>query len=100
MRPLVHDPVIVADEERRALSESLVAWREEFPDVEVSGEVVRGRPARILAGASARSDLLVVGTRGRGGFPGLRLGSVSHAMLHTAHCPVAVVPSGSRQEET
>jgi nucleotide-binding universal stress UspA family protein len=88
VQPQDHDPVIFADEE----------WRSEFPEVEVLFELVRGRPARILAGASARSDLLVVGTRGRGGFPGLRLGSVSRATLNTAYCPVAVVPFVSRQE--
>jgi nucleotide-binding universal stress UspA family protein len=100
MEPLVYDPAVVGDEQGRALDESLAAWRAEFPDVEVCGEAVHGRPARILAGASARSDLLVVGSRGRGGFPGLLLGSVSHAVLHSAHCPVAVVRSESRREES
>jgi nucleotide-binding universal stress UspA family protein len=100
MRPLIYDPIIVTDQERQQLGESLATWREEFPDVEVRCEVVHGRPVRILAGASTRSDLLVVGTRGRGGFPGLRLGSVSHAMLHCAHCPVAVVPPMFQQEKS
>lgn len=100
MQPLVYDPAVVDDEKGRALGESMAAWRAEFPDVEVCCEAVHGRPARILAGASARSDLLVVGSRGRGGFPGLLLGSVSHAVLHSAHCPVAVVRSESRQEES
>lgn len=99
VQPLVYDAAIVDGEERRILDDVLGAWREEFPDVEVCCETVHGRPARILAGASARSDLLVVGTRGRGGFAGLLLGSVSHALLHSAHCPVAVVPSVARQEE-
>ncbi|WP_345442778.1 universal stress protein [Actinoallomurus vinaceus] len=93
MQPLVYDPQIVAGEELRRLEESLVAWREKFPAVDAVSEVVHGRPARVLAGASAQADLLVVGTRGRGGFTGLLLGSVSHALLHRAHCPLAVVPN-------
>jgi nucleotide-binding universal stress UspA family protein len=93
MQPLVYDPQVVAGEELRRLEESLVAWRDKFPAVDVASEVVHGRPARVLAGVSAQADLLVVGTRGRGGFAGLLLGSVSHALLHRAHCPLAVVPT-------
>jgi nucleotide-binding universal stress UspA family protein len=93
MQPLVYDPQIVAEEESREVVESLAAWRDKYPDVEVVSEIVQGSPVRILGGVSARADLLVVGTRGRGGFTSLLLGSVSHALLHYAHCPVAVVPS-------
>jgi nucleotide-binding universal stress UspA family protein len=92
MMPLVYDPEIVTDEQNRRLDGSIAAWREKYPDVEVVPEVVHGRPVRILGGASARADLLVVGTRGRGGFAGLVLGSVSHGLLHHAQCPLAVVP--------
>ncbi|MFG2006824.1 universal stress protein [Spirillospora sp. NPDC048911] len=92
MQPLAYDPEIVTKEEERTLHETIAGWQEEFPDVEVVHEVLHARPAKALAGASARADLLVVGSRGRGGFAGLMLGSVSHAMLHHSHCPVAVVP--------
>lgn len=92
MQPLVYDPQVVTEEQGRLLGESLAVWREKYPDVEVISEVVQGRAVRILSGVSARADLLVVGTRGRGGFTGLMLGSVSHALLHHAHCPVVVVP--------
>ncbi|WP_344949066.1 universal stress protein [Actinomadura miaoliensis] len=91
MQPLVFDPEIVAAEERRLLSESLAGWREKHPDVTVVPEVTRARATRALAAASERADLLIVGSRGRGGFTGLLLGSVGHAMLHRAHCPVAVI---------
>jgi nucleotide-binding universal stress UspA family protein len=91
--PLVYNPEVVSEEHTRRLNDGLATWREKYPEVEVVAEVVHGRPVRILAGVSARADLLVVGTRGRGGFAGLVLGSVSHGLLHHAHCPLAVVPS-------
>lgn len=94
--PLVYDPGTVTAEHTRWLNEALAPWREKYPEVDVVVEVVEsGRPARILSGVSARSDLLVVGTRGRGGFTGLLLGSVSHALLYHAHCPLAVIPSAA-----
>lgn len=53
---------------------------------------VNGFPAQVLVDASADSDLLVVGTRGGGGFAALRLGSVSGQVVHHAKCPVVLVP--------
>ena len=81
-----------AEQEHAALlSESLAGWREEWPNVAVHEALVRGHPGQALVEASARARLLVVGTRGHGGFPGLLLGSVSSAVVHHAHCPVMVV---------
>ena len=91
MLPLVYDRELLAADEERLLAESLAGWRTEYPDVDVVPAAVRGRAARVLAEASADADLLVVGSRGRGGFTGLLLGSVGHAVLHRAHCPVAIV---------
>jgi nucleotide-binding universal stress UspA family protein len=79
------------DEELRVLSESLAGWREKYPDVDVQQSLVHGDAKQVLVDASAGARLLVVGSRGRGGFRSLVLGSVSHAALHHAHCPVAVV---------
>lgn len=61
-------------------------------DVHVEPIVANGAPATVLIDCAQRADLLVVGTRGRGGFAGLLLGSVSHQVLHHAPCPVVVVP--------
>lgn len=65
--------------------------RRDYPDLDVRTTVVAGPAGRALADASASAGLVVVGARGRGGFAGLLLGSVSHATIHSARCPVAVV---------
>ncbi|WP_433501407.1 universal stress protein [Sphaerimonospora sp. CA-214678] len=81
----------VEQTEVRVVSEALSGHRERYPDVEVVEEVVRGHPVDVLSDASDAADLLVVGSRGRGNLAGLVLGSVSHALLHHARCPLAVV---------
>ena len=92
MAPLLDWNVIDSDE-REVLAERLAGWTEKYPDVPVRRLVARDRPARALVEESGRAQLVVVGSRGRGGFHGLLLGSVSQALLHNAHCPVAVVRS-------
>ena len=81
----------IAEQELVVVSESLAGWSEKHPDVDVARHVVRGHPVDLLVEESAGADLLVVGSRGRGGFAGLLLGSVSQGALHHARCPVAVV---------
>jgi nucleotide-binding universal stress UspA family protein len=81
------------DDARRLVSEAVAGWREKFPDVDVEYETHRRNPATALVEASADARLLVVGSRGLGGFRGLLLGSVSRSVLHHAACPVAVVRS-------
>ncbi|WP_017559825.1 universal stress protein [Nocardiopsis baichengensis] len=87
-----------AAEARRLLSESLAGLREHYPQVEVEESAIPGHPAQVLADTSAGADLLVVGSRGRGGFTGMLLGSVSQSALVHSTVPVAVVhtaPSGT-----
>jgi nucleotide-binding universal stress UspA family protein len=93
MAPLV-DWDAVESEEREVLAERLAGIRTEQPDLVVRKLVVRDRPARALIEESRTAQLVVVGSRGRGGVQGLLLGSVSQQLLHHAHCPVAVVRSG------
>jgi nucleotide-binding universal stress UspA family protein len=57
----------------------------------VQRSVLRGYPARVLLDAAAEADLLVVGSRGRGGMVGMLLGSVSQHVVTHAGCPVVVV---------
>ena len=77
--------------EERATAEVLAGHAERYPDVHVAVDVVHGNPAAQLVGASATAAAVVVGSRGRGGFLGLALGSVSHTLLHHAQSPVIVV---------
>jgi nucleotide-binding universal stress UspA family protein len=81
----------IENDERQVLAERLAGWGEKYPDVQVERIVTRGHPSHALVGQSRRAQLIVVGSRGRGGVAGLVLGSVGHAVLHRAHCPVAVV---------
>jgi nucleotide-binding universal stress UspA family protein len=78
--------------QKALLAEALSGWSEKYPDIVVRHDVSRQRPVDALLVAAKSADLLVVGSRGHGGFAGLLLGSVSQALLHRAHpCPVAVV---------
>jgi nucleotide-binding universal stress UspA family protein len=70
------------------------------PEVSVTCHVTHGTPARGLIESAARADLLVVGARGRGGFAGLVLGSVSDQCVRHAPCPVTVVRTGTAAHGT
>lgn len=81
----------VAEGEAELLAEALAGMQEKYPDVDVRRSVVEGHPGGALVDESAGAELLVVSSRGRGGFAGLLLGSVSQSALQHANCPVAIV---------
>jgi nucleotide-binding universal stress UspA family protein len=92
VHPSVMDGLEEAEEaERQLLAEALEDQHQKFPEVEVHSTVVRTHPGHALVVESNGAELVVVGSRGRGGFKGMLLGSVSQAVLHHAECPVAVV---------
>ncbi|MFI0901062.1 universal stress protein [Streptomyces sp. NPDC020983] len=83
----------VARSEVEATRRTVGPIRAEFPDLTITEDAVRSRSvAAALVDASASADLLVMGARRRAHVMGVGLGGVTHAVLHHAHCPVAVLP--------
>lgn len=91
MLPLVYDVEGVQEEERILLGEVMGGARETVPGVTIDEHCVHGRASNALVDASEHASLVVVGAR-RGAFP--ILGPATSAVLHRAHCPVAVVGHG------
>ncbi|MGC0418116.1 universal stress protein [Embleya sp. AB8] len=85
-------------EGRLRLAETLAGWTEKYPNVPVRREVAVGHPVKVLRDAAEHALCLVVGTRGRGGFTGLLLGSVGHGLIHHARCPLVIVPTPHGEE--
>lgn len=75
----------------KQLETALADIRKEYPSVDFESQVINRPPAAALIDASATADLLVVGSRGHGGFTGMLLGSVSAHCMHHASCPVVVI---------
>ncbi|MFE9017597.1 universal stress protein [Streptomyces sp. NPDC007808] len=80
------------DQEVLLMADALRAWQDKYPEVAVHADVVLLHPAEALVNASQGADLLVVGRRTGPDAAASRLGPVTHAVLHHARCPVAVVP--------
>lgn len=90
------DPTYGAPQARQWLDAELEALGDVFEGVEVERTVVNDLGAPALLDAGKRADLLVVGSRGRGGFRGLLLGSVSSQVVQHTPCAVAVIPGDER----
>lgn len=86
--PADYDP---SGEAARIAEETVAPVREAHAGLDLRTSVVEGPPARVLVEASSRAELLVVGSRGHGGFTGALVGSVSEHCVAHAHCPVVVV---------
>jgi nucleotide-binding universal stress UspA family protein len=81
----------MAHADKQLLNTRMSGWLGKYPDVAVEQLVVDERPIPMLLELGQRAGLLVVGSRGRGGFTGMLLGSTSQALIYHAPCPVAVV---------
>jgi nucleotide-binding universal stress UspA family protein len=87
-----YDPALIEEAARSVLADALAA--EDTSELAAPPEpiLVCGGAATTILDAAKGADLLVVGSRGLGGFGALLLGSVSHQVVHHASCPVVVVP--------
>jgi nucleotide-binding universal stress UspA family protein len=90
------DPSPFREGAERFVSESLAEVDAEAQGVQVDGEAVQGPPAEVLVNAGKGAELLVVGSRGQGGFRALLLGSVSEHCARHASCPVVIVREAPR----
>lgn len=81
------------DEGAKVLAERLAGWHERYPEVRVQSRLVCDVPDRWLIEESKNAQLVVLGSRRRGGPPEKHLGSVSHAVARAARVPVIVTPA-------
>jgi nucleotide-binding universal stress UspA family protein len=72
--------------------------RREAPALRIRTQLVEGHPASALSEAASGARLLVIGSRGLGGFRGMLMGSVSAACAHHARCPTVIVPPACRKQ--
>jgi len=77
--------------ELRGIAETVAGLQERYQDVNVEQRLSHGKPGRVLADHSRGARLVVVGSRGHGGFTKLLLGSTSHTLVHRSQCTVLVV---------
>ncbi len=89
-------PQVVKEQE--TMFDQVLAAAPSMDDLDVERSLIHGSPAEVLVDASRGANLLVLGFRGRGGFRGMHLGSVSIHCVQQAHCPVVVVRHEQRDE--
>lgn len=86
-----HEYYPQVEKEAASMFEQTLASAPPMDDLDAERTVEPGNPSEVLVEASRGANLLVVGSRGRGSFRGMLLGSVSTHCVHQAHCPVVVV---------
>lgn len=91
VQPRWREPEAWRDDAENLVASTISSTLGDDTDLEVTAEVVEGTAAHALIDASSSSDVLVVGTRGHGGFAGMLLGSVSQHVAAHAGCPVVIV---------
>jgi nucleotide-binding universal stress UspA family protein len=95
--PAAIDPLDFERIAQETLDKSLAKAGGADSGVSVTPLTREGQPADVLIAEAREADLLVVGSRGLGGFKGLLLGSVSQQCAQHASCPVTIVPAGDRR---
>lgn len=85
---------LLRESTERLLTDAQAEAERAHPRVKVATQGVAGSPAAALIEASKHAQMVVAGTRGAGGFPGLLLGGVAGALASHAHCPAVLVPGG------
>lgn len=88
------DRAALERDEQALLSESLAGWAEKYPDVQINRELRQGNASHTLVELSAESQLVIVGSRGRGSIATILLGSTGANLIHHAHCPVMICQDG------
>jgi len=86
-----------ARDEAREVTEKALSLAGDARPASVTVEARGGIPAEELINASRHADMIVIGSRGTGGFARLLLGSVGTQLTHHAHCPVVVIPAEDRR---
>ena len=95
--PQEHAIAIQAREAAQDATDKALATAGDARPTSVTVQAIGGVPAEELINASTDADMIVVGSRGAGGFARLHLGSVGSQVVHHAHCPIVIIPAEDRQ---